>query len=661
MSTRRAASRLATQLRAVRDVPAPPSSRYLDALYRVGTCETRAQDDDRRASASGAGPLPRGFAASCATRSLGFSETRSRNARAWTLPPHAGAARARASSSSAARAESAASAANASSSARRVDEPVSAATETRDEQTKDVRLGHGSDDADSFSSSSARDDSHTKKLFRGFTTFEDLPSGAVAICVTSGVLMAGHASVAPALPAFATAFGASAAQVGACLSAFALARLVLNVPSGTFADAKGRRPLLVAGPLITAAGMFGCALASSLPELLAYRFVAGAGSAAYASGASATLADLSTSKNRGRVLGANQAAALAGAALGPALGGAIVSVTALAQKKAFFVAPETFGAFFLGDVATRAPFFAVGLGCLFAASHAFRVAPETLVLERGTMTKTKTKTKTERSSTRGVSSRAKPADDDGDGGGAVANGFADDAKRHPTTTTATDSSRENDCSASEEKAKAERVRRARRDFFAASGVNAALFFSGSGGRATLVPLLAASVHGMDVAEIGALFSAMALTSLLGAAPAAALADAAPRRRVVFAAMGLSSVAVFATAAAPTKELFALASVAWAASHALMGPAPAAYAADVAGPRATRGVALATYRTCGDVGMLVGPVALGAAADAFGAPSALGANGAALGAAAVAFRATASDRDHRGFEGKRADERAASRR
>jgi DHA1 family multidrug resistance protein-like MFS transporter len=649
MSTRRAASRLATQLRAVRDVPAPPSSRYLDALDRVGTCETRAQDDDRRASASGAGPLPRGFAASCATRSLGFSETRSRNAHAWTLPPHAGAARARASSSSAARGESAASAANASSSARRVDEPVGVAPETRvSERTKGVRLGHtGSDDDEGLPSSSSKRDGF------GFRTFERLPPGASAVCVTSGVLMSCHACVAPALPAFATQFGASFSEVGACLSAFALARLVLNVPSGTFADKKGRRPLLIYGPLITAFGMFGSALASSLPELLAYRFVAGAGSAAYASGASATLADLSTSKNRGRVLGANQAAALAGAALGPALGGAIVSVTALAQKNAFFVAQ-------LGDVATRAPFFAVGLGCLFAAFHAFRVAPETLVLQRATRTKA---SESERSSTRGVLSRETTADGGG-GGGDAATGLKDSAKRRPTTKhSAFDSTRDEDSSAWEEKEKekAERVRRARRDFFAASGVNAALFFSGSGGRATLVPLLAASVHGMDVAEIGALFSAMALTSLLGAAPAAALADAAPRRRVVFAAMGLSSVAVFATAAAPTKELFALSSVAWAASHALMGPAPAAYAADVAGPRATRGVALATYRTCGDVGMLVGPVALGAAADAFGAPSALGANGAALGAAAVAFRATASDRDHRGGEARRADERAASRR
>ena len=411
--------------------------------------------------------------------------------------------------------------------------------------------------------------------------------------------MAGHACVAPVLPAFATEFGASAAQVGACLSAFALARLLLNVPSGALADVAGRRPLLVAGPLVTALGMFGCAAAGSLPELLLHRFVAGAGSAVYASGASATLADLSTSVNRGRVLGANQAAALAGAAAGPAVGGAIVAASAP----------------FFGEVATRAPFLAVGVGCLYAAAHAFRGAPETL----------RRSEKTEKTAEEEDAS------------------VCFDEAREKNAPGASSSVEKEDAEKAE---KAERVRLARRDFFAASGVNAALFFSGSGGRATLVPLLAASTHGFDVAEIGALFSAMALTSLLGAAPAAALADAVPRRRVVFGAMALSSVAVAATAAAPTKELFAGAAVAWAAAHALMAPAPAAYAADVAGPRARRGAALATYRTCGDVGMLVGPVALGAAADAFGAHGALGANGAVLGASALGFRAAASDRDHR---------------
>ena len=84
------------------------------------------------------------------------------------------------------------------------------------------------------------------------------------ICVTTALLMAGHSCVAPVLPMFAEEFGASAAQVGATLSAFALARLVLNVPFGSLADSIGRKPLMVAGPLITAAGMLGSAQCQSL-------------------------------------------------------------------------------------------------------------------------------------------------------------------------------------------------------------------------------------------------------------------------------------------------------------------------------------------------------------------------------------------------------------
>ena len=74
---------------------------------------------------------------------------------------------------------------------------------------------------------------------------------------------------------------------GTTLSAFAVARLALNVPAGAFADARGRRPLIVAGPVITGMGMLGSAFAGSLPELFAWRFVSGAGSAVYAAGAQA--------------------------------------------------------------------------------------------------------------------------------------------------------------------------------------------------------------------------------------------------------------------------------------------------------------------------------------------------------------------------------------
>lgn len=49
-------------------------------------------------------------------------------------------------------------------------------------------------------------------------------------------------------------FGVGAAAVGTTLSAYALARLCMNIPSGILADSRGRKPLLVWGPAITALG-----------------------------------------------------------------------------------------------------------------------------------------------------------------------------------------------------------------------------------------------------------------------------------------------------------------------------------------------------------------------------------------------------------------------
>jgi MFS family permease len=96
------------------------------------------------------------------------------------------------------------------------------------------------------------------------------------------------------------------AAVGATVSAFAIARLLLNLPSGIVADRIGRRPLLVAGPAITGVGMIGSALAGTFHELLAWRFITGAGSALQMSGSQLFLADVSTRENRAKTLGTNQ-------------------------------------------------------------------------------------------------------------------------------------------------------------------------------------------------------------------------------------------------------------------------------------------------------------------------------------------------------------------
>ena len=87
----------------------------------------------------------------------------------------------------------------------------------------------------------------------GFASDERL----LVICGSTVLVMAGQGMVGPVLPLFARDFGVSAAVVGLTFTAFGLARLLLNIPAGIWADRRGRRFLLVGGPLITSIGMLG--------------------------------------------------------------------------------------------------------------------------------------------------------------------------------------------------------------------------------------------------------------------------------------------------------------------------------------------------------------------------------------------------------------------
>ena len=174
-----------------------------------------------------------------------------------------------------------------------------------------------------------------------------------AVCGSTLTMMTGHGVATPCVPLLATTLGAGAADVGAALSTFGLARLALNVPVGLAADSVGRKPLLVGGALLNAAGHAASALAPDATAFAAARFVAGAGSAAYLGTAQVYLSDVAKPSQRGRVLGLNHAALLVGVSVGPVLGG--------------------FGA----ELSVRAPFYAVaGLG-LLSAAHAFRALEET--------------------------------------------------------------------------------------------------------------------------------------------------------------------------------------------------------------------------------------------------------------------------------------------
>jgi MFS family permease len=166
------------------------------------------------------------------------------------------------------------------------------------------------------------------------------------VSIATGIVMLGQGMISPVLPLFAESFGVELAMVGVALSAFAFARLVLNIPLGVATDRWGRRPLLVIGPMVVAAGMLGSALSPSIVMLIVWRFVAGAGSAMYMTAALVYLSDISTPANRARYLAANQAALRLGVSIGPIVGGLM---------------SERFG--------LRAPFLFVAVSAVLASVH----------------------------------------------------------------------------------------------------------------------------------------------------------------------------------------------------------------------------------------------------------------------------------------------------
>lgn len=177
----------------------------------------------------------------------------------------------------------------------------------------------------------------------------------LAICGSTILVMAGQSMTGPILPLFARSFGVSTAVVGLTITLFALARLVLNLPAGAWADRSGRRPLLIWGPIILTIGMVGSGLSQSIWQLLAWRFVAGAGSALYMSASQLYVLDISTPDRRGRNLSYTSGALLAGVAIGPVIGGVVAQVTNL-----------------------RVPFFVVGGFTLAAAVYSMLRLDETL-------------------------------------------------------------------------------------------------------------------------------------------------------------------------------------------------------------------------------------------------------------------------------------------
>ena len=363
--------------------------------------------------------------------------------------------------------------------------------------------------------------------------------------------MAGQGVVGPVLPLYARDFGVSATMVGLTLTVFALARLILNIPAGMIADRFGRRVLLIGGPILTSIGMFGSGFAGDIWSLLIWRFVAGAGSAFFMSGALIYLIDIAPPDLRARYVAPNQWALSVGVALGPGIGGLVAERWGLA-----------------------APFHLVGVLALFAAVYAVFRLPETR--------------------------------------------------------------RSSGPELKDESPAREAARIARSGpFLAIAFVTGTIFMTRAGPRATLVPLHADETLAWGPGELGLVFTVTGVMTLFTLWPATWATENIGRASVILFSAMTAALGTFVIGSSSTPMWFVLGNVILPLGTGTAGPAPAAFVADLF-PERMRGLGVGLYRSAGDVGIVLGPPALGWLSDNASMSVAFQTAGCLVGAAGVYF-------------------------
>jgi MFS family permease len=139
---------------------------------------------------------------------------------------------------------------------------------------------------------------------------------AVTFC---GLLAVG--AVLPVLPRYVDGpLGAGNVAVGIVIGAYAITGLLLRPFAGRFADRRGRKPAVLIGSLLMAAGGFLYLLPLGVGGLIAARLVLGAGEGTVFVAGSAWIIDLAPPERRGRVIGLYGLAVWAGLSIGPLIG-----------------------------------------------------------------------------------------------------------------------------------------------------------------------------------------------------------------------------------------------------------------------------------------------------------------------------------------------------
>jgi MFS family permease len=157
------------------------------------------------------------------------------------------------------------------------------------------------------------------KIFR---TLEPQQRRNLSILFIAGLLFwASLASLLPTLPLYVKDLGGTTQQIGIVISAFAVGLLLFRPPLGKLSDRRSRKLVVLIGYAVVAIAPVGYLFAKSIPLLLLMRIFHGISIAAYTTGSSALVVDLSPVDKRGEVIGYMSLTNPIGVAIGPAIGG----------------------------------------------------------------------------------------------------------------------------------------------------------------------------------------------------------------------------------------------------------------------------------------------------------------------------------------------------
>ena len=156
---------------------------------------------------------------------------------------------------------------------------------------------------------------------------DQMPRDVWVLSLVALLVAIGFGVMVPVLPVFARSFSVSQFQVGAVISAFALARLAMGPFCGRLNRAIGERVALGSGIGIVALSTVGAGLSQSYLQLLVLRGVGGIGSAMFSVAAMSLLLASVGPQLRGRASALYSGGFLIGGMAGPAVGGLLAAIS----------------------------------------------------------------------------------------------------------------------------------------------------------------------------------------------------------------------------------------------------------------------------------------------------------------------------------------------